>query len=84
MSGYGEPGHWVIVRPQREVVKQANDALDAIIAANGGTEPARLRDAYDVAPAAFASLIEALVQLGAEVDDDTMRLAGIVDIGEVL
>jgi hypothetical protein len=79
-----EPGHWVMIRPRAEVVDQAKRALDEITAANGGVEPARLRDAYDIAPRAFALLIEALVQLGAEVDDEMQQLAGIRDIGELL
>jgi hypothetical protein len=85
-SAWGDmpEGHFVIVRPRAEVVAQAEEALDAIEAANGGTMPPTLREAYDVAPAAYALLVEALVQLGADVDLDTQRLAGLRTIDELL
>jgi hypothetical protein len=73
-----------MTRSRDEVVRQARDALDAITAANGGVEPPTLYAAHDIAPEPFALLIEALVQLGAEVDDELQRLAGIRDIGELL
>jgi hypothetical protein len=77
-------GHWVLIRPRAEVEAQARDALAAIEEANGGTLPPRLRDAYDIDRAAFASLIEALVQLGGDVDDEMQTLAGIRPIEESL
>jgi hypothetical protein len=84
MGPYGEPGHWVVIRPRAEVERQALDALAAIEAANGGTLPPRLLDAYDVDPEAFGKLIEAIVQLGGDVDDELARLAGLRDVGEAL
>jgi hypothetical protein len=84
MGPHGEPGHWVVIRPRAEVEAQARDAIAAIEAANGGTLPAKLRDAYDIAPAAYALLVEAIVQLGGAVDDDTAKLAGLRDVGEAL
>lgn len=80
----GAPGHWVMVRPRGEVEAQARDALDALAAANGGTLPARLLDAYDVDPEAFAKLIEALAQLGADVDPELASLARLRPIDEAL
>jgi hypothetical protein len=79
-----DPGHWLVVRSRAEWDKQATDALDAIKAANGGTEPATLRAAADVDRAAFGRLIEALVALGARVDDEMMQLAGLRDVGDWL
>lgn len=79
-----EPGHWMMITTRAAMSRQATAALDAIAAANGGTEPATLRAAYDVEPAAFGKLIEALVALGADVDDEMRQLAGLRDIGEVL
>jgi hypothetical protein len=86
VSAWGDlpEGRFVIIRPRAEVVRQAEEALDTIEAANGGTMPDTLRDAYDVAPAAYALLVEALFQLGADVDLDTQRLAGLRPIGEAL
>jgi hypothetical protein len=67
---------------------QARAALDAIIAANGGVAPAAIRDCHDVDPAAFASLIEAMVALesvtGRPVSDDLVQLAGLRPVGEVI
>lgn len=77
-------GHWIITRSRADVERQANAALDAIEAANGGVMPPTLRAAYDVDRAAFASLIEALVHLGADVDAEMQQLAGMRPIGEVL
>jgi hypothetical protein len=77
-------GQWLIVRTRGEWARQATEALDAITAANGGVEPARLRDAYDVDPAAFGRLIESLAALGADVDAEMIRLAGLRDIGDVI
>lgn len=64
--------------------RQAETALDEIRAANGGQDPPSLRAAYDVAPAAFARLIEALFNLGADVSDDLVALAGLRPINEVI
>lgn len=77
-------GHWIVTRSRADVERQANAALDALEAANGGVMPPTLRAAYDVDPAAFARLIEALVWLGADVDLDLQQLAGMRPIGEVL
>jgi hypothetical protein len=77
-------GQWLVFRSRADWGRQATDALDAIKAANGGTEPATLRDAADVDRAAFGLLIEAMVALGAEVDDDMRQLAGLRDLGEFL
>jgi hypothetical protein len=82
---HGEPGgRWLIVRTADDWRKQALDALDALTAANGGTQPANLRAAADVDRAAFGKLIEALVALGAEPDDEIRQLADLRDLGEVL
>jgi hypothetical protein len=77
-------GHWFMITTSEAMRQQADDALAAIAAANGGEEPENLRAAYDIDPAAFAKLIEALVALGARVDDEMIRLAGIRPIGEQL
>lgn len=77
-------GHWMIVTTAEAMRKQADDALAAIAAANGGEEPENLRAAYDIDPAAFAKLIEALVSLGARVEPELIRLAGIRPIDEIL
>ena len=76
-----DPGHWLVVRTRAEWGAQASTALDTIKAANGGTEPPTLRAAYDVDRAAFGELIEALVALGADVDEDMRQLAGLRDVG---
>jgi len=81
---WGEEGHWVIITSREALGRQARAALDAITEANGGVEPTRLRDAYDIAPLAFASLIEALVNLGADVDPELVRLADIRPLEELL
>lgn len=62
---------------------QAGDAVNAIRAANGGTDPPTLRDAHDIHPDAFAALIEALVALGFPVAEDMQTLAGLRPVGEV-
>jgi len=77
-------GHWVVVTTRDALARQAREALDQITAANGGVEPPTLRAAADVDPEAFARLIEALVNLGADVDDEMQDRAGIRPIGEVL
>jgi hypothetical protein len=73
-----------VIKPRDEWTRQATEALDAITAANGGTEPPTLRAAADVDRAAFGRLIEALVALGARVDDEMMQLAGLRDVGDWL
>jgi len=77
-------GQWFIVKTREAWARQARDALDAITAANGGTEPATLRAAADVDRTQFGLLIEALVALGADVTDEIRQLAGLRDIGEVI
>jgi hypothetical protein len=86
MSGGGgyDPGKFVLVQSRAAWARQVADALDEITAANGGTEPATLRQCYDVAPRAFGQMIEALVALGAQVDAELTQLAGLRDIGEVI
>lgn len=81
MSG---DGHMIIIRSRADVARQAREAIDTIVAKNGGTQPARLRDAYDVDPEAFGLLIEALVALGASVDKEMRSLARLRPIDEVL
>jgi hypothetical protein len=80
----GQEGHWVILTTRDALARQVDAALAYITAANGGVEPTRLRDAYDIAPLAFASLIEALVNLGADVDPELVRLADIRPLEELL
>jgi hypothetical protein len=80
----GQEGHWFILTTRDALGRQAVAALKDIVAANGGEEPARLRDAYDIAPEAFASLIEALVNLGADVDPELVQLAGLRPLDELL
>jgi hypothetical protein len=53
----------VIVRTVADWQKQALAAIDAICAANGDHMPDSLDAAAEIAPAAFASLIEAMVPL---------------------
>lgn len=77
-------GHWVIVTTSEAMRRQADEALAAICAANGGDDPPNLRAAYDLDPAAFAKLIEALVSLGARVDADLIQLAGLRPLDELL
>lgn len=77
-------GHWVIVTTSEAMRQQADDALAAICAANGGEDPPNLRAAYDLDPEAFAKLIEALVSLGARVDADLIQLAGLRPLDELL
>jgi hypothetical protein len=79
-----EEGQWLLITTRGALARQARKALDDITAANGGVEPARLRDAYDIAPGAFASLIEALVNLGADVEDELVQLAGVRPLEELL
>lgn len=75
---------YLLITTRRAMNEQANRALDEIIAANGGHEPATIRDAYDVDPAAFGSLIEALVALGIPVDAELIALARLRPIDELL
>lgn len=77
-------GHWLVLTTRDALARQARDAMIAIADANGGVEPPTLRAAYDVDPIAFARLIEALVNLGANVADDLRQLAGLRPIGEIL
>ena len=70
-------GQFVIVMSREAWARQVTDALDALRAANGGTEPATLRDCAQLDRAAFGRLIEALIALGAEVDAELQHLAGI-------
>lgn len=81
MSGHG---HWIIVRTQGEWIEQVRAALAAIAEANGGTDPASIRDAYDVDPQAFARMIEGMLALGSDVSPELIALAGLRDVGEVL
>jgi hypothetical protein len=76
--------HWVIVTTSEAMARQADVALAAICAANGGDDPPNLRAAYDLDPEAFAKLIEALVALGAQVDADLIQLAGLRPLDELL
>lgn len=59
----GDGQHFVIVRTVEAWTAQARAAQAAIVAANGGIGPPTIRDCYDADPAAFASLIEAMVAL---------------------
>jgi hypothetical protein len=77
-------GGWVIITNRAALNAQALAALDAIESANGGTLPATLREAYDVDREAFASLIEALANLGADIDPEMTALAGLRPIAEWL
>jgi hypothetical protein len=77
-------GQWFVVKPRSEWAAQVRDAIEEITAANGGTEPATIRQGYDIAPAAFGRMIEGLVALGAQVDDELISLAGLRDVGEFL
>jgi hypothetical protein len=79
-----EPGHWLIIRSRAEWARQVETALDEIKTANGGTEPATLRAAYDIAPLAFGKVIEGMHALGATVEPELMQLAGMRDIGEII
>lgn len=83
MSG-GPGGHWVVITTQDALVRQANDALAAMTAANGGIDPPDLYAGHDADPAAFARLIEALVNLGCVVSPDLLAMAGIRPVGEIL
>jgi hypothetical protein len=76
--------HWVIVTTAEAMRKQADVALAAICAANGGDDPPNLRAAYDLDPEAFAKLIEALVALGAQVEPDLIQLAGLRPLDDLL
>ena len=80
----GEDGHWLLITSRDALGRQAERALEDIAAANGGIEPSTLRAAYDVAPEPFARLIEALVQLGADVDPELVHLAGLRPLDELL
>jgi hypothetical protein len=77
-------GQWLVVRTAQDWVDQVRDAIDAIRAANGGTDPATLRDSHRVDPGAFALMIEGLVALGVKCDAEMIRLAGLRDVGEAL
>ena len=77
-------GHWVIVTTAEAMRQQADAALAAICAANGGDDPPNLRAAYDLDPEAFAKLIEALLALGAQVAPDLIQLAGIKPLDDLL
>jgi hypothetical protein len=81
---WGEEGHWLLITTRDALARQVDTALADIAAANGGVEPATLRAAYDVAPEPFARLIEALVQLGADVDPELVHLAGLRPLDELL
>ncbi|MGB6499936.1 MAG: hypothetical protein WBG19_00840 [Thermoplasmata archaeon] len=74
----------MIVTTSEAMRRQADEALAAISAANGGDDPPNLRAAYDLDPEAFAKLIEALVALGARVEPDLIQLAGLRPLDELL
>jgi hypothetical protein len=80
----GEEGHWLLITSRDALARQVDAALADMTTANGGVEPPNLRAAYDIAPQAFARLIEALVQLGADVDPELVHLAGLRPLDELL
>ena len=77
-------GHWIILRSAEGWARQGDAALDQLTAANGGVTPATLADAAKVDRAAFGSLVEALVALGADVDDEIRQLANVRPIEDLL
>lgn len=77
-------GQWFVVRPRQDWADQVRDALEAIKAANGGTDPATIRDGYDLDRAAFGRMVEGLVALGVPVDAEMVSLAGLRDVGDFL
>jgi hypothetical protein len=77
-----------VMRRASDWVKQAEDALGEIRAANGGEDPASIADGAAIAPAAFSRMVEALVALEplthARVGADMIRLAGLVPVDQAL
>ena len=77
-------GHWFVVRSRAGWCDRIREALGEIAAANGGSDPATIRDAYDVHPEAFGRMVEGLVALGVPVEADLVALAGLRDVGDLL
>lgn len=75
--------HMVIITTREAMTRQAHEAIDAITAANAGKEWL-LGDGYNIDPAAFGRLIEALVALGIPVSDDMCQLARLRPVDEVM
>jgi hypothetical protein len=79
--------HMFVGRPLSAWVEQAEDALTAIRAANGGAD-LLVTEAATIAPGPFASLIEAMVALepvtGMKVEGDLIRRAGLVPVDQAL
>ena len=76
--------HMVIFRTRGELRQQVLDGLEKIRLANGGVEPDTFGEGNDIDHAAFASVVEALVALGAPVDDDLIQMAGLKPVDQII
>lgn len=79
----------VVLEPRMDLVRRARDAWARIEAAaleagsmrDGGW---KLRDAYDLDRQAFCQFIEAMFNLGAEVEPELVTLAGLKPVEQVI
>ncbi|MGW1261126.1 hypothetical protein ACWD7Y_04095 [Streptomyces drozdowiczii] len=74
----------VVVRPEEEVRRQVAQAWERLEEACEGEMPGTLRELHDVDRAAFAMLIEGMVQLGEPVDQEMQDLAGLKPVDQVI